>query len=116
MSQSFYIDKIVNLADTQKRHQTPIGKDELSDKTYFLKENMMLQVASYKDKIIDVELPITVDLEVTDTQPGFKGDTVTAGTKPATLETGLVVNVPMFVDIGDVIKVDTRNGNYLERA
>ncbi|MBN2240084.1 MAG: elongation factor P [Dehalococcoidales bacterium] len=104
------------LMDEETFEQMPVTTEQLGDKVYFLKENMVLQVATYKEKLIDVELPITVDLEVTDTQPGFKGDTVTAGTKPATLETGIVVNVPMFVDIGDKIKVDTRDGSYLERA
>jgi elongation factor P len=66
--------------------------------------------------VLSVELPITVDLEVTKTDPGFKGDTATGGSKPATLETGLSINVPLFVDVGDLIKVDTRNGTYIERT
>jgi elongation factor P len=77
---------------------------------------MTLQVASYQDKIVDVEMPLNVELEVTETQPGFKGDTVTAGTKPATVETGITVQVPMFINTGDIIKVDTRDGSYIERA
>ena len=68
-----------------------------------------------KDEVIGVELPITVELEITETDPGYKGDTATGGTKPATLETGVTIQVPLFVNPGDVIKVDTRNGTYLER-
>jgi len=77
---------------------------------------MSLEVASYKGELVGVELPITVELKVIDTGPGFKGDTATAGTKPATLETGITIQVPLFVNTGDVIKVDTRSGAYLERA
>ena len=77
---------------------------------------MSVQVATYKDKIINVELPLNVELEVTDTGPGFKGDTATAGTKPATLETGITIQVPLFINNGDVIKVDTRDGSYIERV
>ncbi|HUV57103.1 MAG TPA: elongation factor P, partial [Dehalococcoidales bacterium] len=72
--------------------------------------------SSYKDELVGVELPITVELEVIDTEPGFKGDTATAGAKPAKVETGITIQVPLFVDKGDIIKVDTRNGSYLERA
>ncbi len=75
-----------------------------------------MQVASYKGKLIDVELPITVELQVTETGPSFKGDTATTGTKPAELETGITIQVPLFVEEGDVIKIDTRSGNYLERV
>ena len=74
-----------------------------------------MQVSSYKGEILGVELPITIELEVSDTGPAFKGDTATAGTKPATLETGITIQVPMFISTGDIIKVDTRSGTYLER-
>jgi len=77
---------------------------------------MSLQVSSYKGELVDVELPITVELQVTDTEPGFKGDTATTGTKPAKLETGITIQVPLFVNKGDVIKVDTRTSSYLERV
>jgi elongation factor P len=77
---------------------------------------MSLQVSSYKGEILGVELPITIELKVADTGPGFKGDTATAGTKPATLETGITIQVPMFISTGDVVKVDTRSGTYLERV
>jgi elongation factor P len=77
---------------------------------------MTLQVSSYKGDLVGVELPIAVELEVVDTEPGFKGDTATGGSKPATLETGITIQVPLFVSKGDTIKVDTRNASYLERA
>jgi elongation factor P len=102
--------------DNETYEQMPINSSQLGDILNYLKEGMSLEVSTYKGELIDVELPITVELEVTDTGPGFKGDTATAGTKPATLETGLTIQVPLFVNIGDIIKVDTRNGSYLERA
>ncbi|NLE08766.1 MAG: elongation factor P [Dehalococcoidales bacterium] len=104
------------LMDDETFEQTPVNAEAFGDKVSYLKEGMSIQVASYKENIIDIELPITVDLVVTDTQPGFKGDTVTAGSKPATLETGITINVPMFINTGDKIKVDTRDGSYLERV
>jgi elongation factor P len=104
------------LMDEETFEQTPINAEQLGDSINYLKEGMTLQVASYKGKMVDVELPITVDLEVVETSPGFKGDTVTAGTKPATLETGITVQVPLFINAGDKIKVDTRDGSYIERA
>jgi elongation factor P len=104
------------LMDEETFEQTPINAEQLGDSINYLKEGMTLQVASYKEKMVDVELPITVDLEVVETSPGFKGDTVTAGTKPATLETGITVQVPLFINAGDKIKVDTRDGSYIERA
>ena len=77
---------------------------------------MSLEVSSYKSEVIGVELPITVELQVTETDPGFKGDTATAGNKPAKLETGITTQVPLFINTGDIIKIDTRTGTYLERA
>jgi elongation factor P len=104
------------LMDEETYEQTPVNSETLGDSVNYLKEGMTLQVASYQDKIVDVEMPLNVELEVTETQPGFKGDTVTAGTKPATVETGIIVQVPMFINTGDIIKVDTRDGSYIERA
>ena len=77
---------------------------------------MMVKVVSYKGKVFGVEPPIFVELEVTYTEPGFKGDTSTGATKPATLQTGYVVNVPLFVNIGDKVRIDTRTGEYMERV
>ena len=109
-------DGLYHLMDEETFEQVAVNEDMLGDGVKFLKEGMSLNVSSYVDEIISVELPITVELEVTETEPGFKGDTATGGNKPATLETGLTVNVPLFVSIGDVLKVDTRTGQYLERA
>jgi len=102
--------------DEENFEQFPLSSTQLGDTTSYLKEGMSLEVLSYKDELVGVDLPITVELEVTETEPGFKGDTATAGTKPATLETGVTIQVPLFVDKGDIIKVDTRSGIYLERA
>lgn len=102
--------------DEETYEQTPIGAAQLGDTLNFLKEGNSLQVSSYKGEIVGVELPITLELEVTDTGPAFKGNTATGGNKPATLETGVTVQVPLFINNGDIIKVDTRSGTYLERV
>ena len=102
--------------DQENYEQIPLAKAQLGDALDYIKENMSLQVAEYKGEVIGVEMPITVELAVTETDPGFKGDTATGGTKPATLETGVTLQVPLFVNRGDVIKVDTRSGTYLERV
>lgn len=102
--------------DQETFEQTPLDSSQLGDALNYLKEGMTLDVSSYKGEVVGVELPITVELEVTETGPGFKGDTATAGNKPAKLETGITIQVPMFINNGDVIKVDTRTGTYLERA
>ena len=102
--------------DMETFEQTPISKDLLGDNFKFVKEEMMCKIASYKGKVFAVDPPMFVVLEVTDTEPGFKGDTATGTTKPATLETGAIIRVPLFIDIGTKIKIDTRTGEYLERA
>ncbi|MFC1943669.1 elongation factor P [Chloroflexota bacterium] len=102
--------------DEESFEQMPLSTSQLGDAINYLKEGMSLQVSSYKDEVVGVEMPITVDLQIIDTGPGFKGDTATAGNKPATLETGITIQVPMFVNQGDIIKVDTRSGSYLERV
>ena len=102
--------------DEENFEQMPIGADQLGDVLSYIKEGMSVQISSYKDELVGVELPITVELKVVETEPGFKGDTASAGNKPAKLETGITVQVPLFVNTGDVIKVDTRDGSYLERA
>lgn len=101
--------------DQENFEQIPLNITQLGNALDYIKEGMSLQVADYKGEVIGVELPITVELEVTETDPGYKGDTATGGTKPATLETGVTISVPLFVNTGDVIKVDTRSGTYLER-
>ena len=102
--------------DMESFEQIPIGADKLGDNFIFVKENEMCKIVSYKGNVFAVEPPMFVVLEVTDTEPGFKGDTATGTTKPATLETGATIKVPLFVDIGTKIKIDTRTGEYLERA
>jgi elongation factor P len=102
--------------DTESYDQIMLTADQLGDAVNYMKDGLTLELLSYNDEPIGVELPITVDLEVTETDPGFKGDTATGGTKPATLETGLVVQVPLFVNQGERIKVDTRSATYLERV
>lgn len=101
--------------DERNFDQFPLNRSQLGDAVSYLKENTSLQVSSYKGEVVGIELPIAIELQVTETAPGFKGNTATAGTKPATLETGITIQVPLFVNQGDVIKVDTRTGSYLER-
>ncbi len=102
--------------DQESYEQTSLDAGQLDAAVNYLKEGMSLQISNYKGEVIGVELPITVELAVTQTDPGFKGDTATGATKQATLETGITVQVPLFVNEGDVLKIDTRNGSYLERA
>lgn len=102
--------------DMESYEQLPINADKLGDSFKFVKEEMMCKVVSYKENVIAVEPPMFVELEVTETEPGFKGDTATGAVKPATLETGAQIKVPLFINIGDKLKIDTRTGEYLERA
>lgn len=102
--------------DTETYEQLPIGKDTIGDTFKFVKENMTVKILSYKGNVFGIEPPTFVELEITETEPGFKGDTATGATKPATLETGAIVKVPLFVNQGDKIRIDTRTGEYLERA
>jgi len=102
--------------DQDTYEQMPFSSEQLGDNLNYLKEGNTVEVTSYKGDVVGIEMPITVELTVTQTDPGFKGDTATGGNKPATLETGLTVQVPLFINEGDVIKVDTRSGTYLERS
>ena len=102
--------------DMETYDMLPISKDMLGDAFKFVKENMSCKVMSYKGSVFGVEPPNFVELEVTETDPGFKGDTATNVTKPATLETGAEIKVPLFINPGDKIKIDTRTGEYLERC
>jgi elongation factor P len=104
------------LMDMETYEQLTIPGEKMGDATKYLKENMIVEVQMYNNEILGVQLPNTVELEVVETDPNFKGDTATGGTKPATLETGAVVNVPFFVTIGDVLQVDTRTNQYLKRV
>ena len=102
--------------DMETYEQIPINKSVLSDNFKFVKENMECKVLSYKGKVFGVEPPLFVELEVVQTDPGFRGDTATNVTKPAVLETGAQIRIPLFIDQGEKIRIDTRTGEYLERA
>ncbi|MBZ4644730.1 MAG: elongation factor [Petroclostridium sp.] len=102
--------------DQETYEQLPLNESQLGDALKFVKENMVVKILSYKGNVFGVEPPNFVELEVTETEPGFKGDTATGATKPATLETGATINVPLFINQGDIIRVDTRTGEYMERV
>lgn len=101
--------------DTETFEQLPLGKDKIGDALKFVKENEIVKVLSHKGNVFGIEPPNFVELEVTDTEPGFKGDTATGATKPAIVETGASIKVPLFVNKGDIIRIDTRTGEYMER-
>ena len=102
--------------DNETYENMPINASSLGDNFKFVKENTDVKVLSYKGVVFGVEPPFFVELQVTKTDPGFKGDTATNATKPATLETGAEIRVPLFIDEGDMIRIDTRTGEYMERA
>ncbi len=102
--------------DTETYDQTALDQDTIGDSLTFVKENEMVKVCSHNGNVFAVEAPLFVELAITDTEPGFKGDTAQGATKPAVVETGASVNVPLFVEQGDVIKIDTRTGEYLSRV
>lgn len=102
--------------DTETFEQMPISKTTIGDTFKFVKENMTVKILSHKGNVFGIEPPTFVELEVTETEPGYKGDTATGASKPATLETGAIVKVPLFINQGDMIRIDTRTGEYLERA
>jgi len=102
--------------DMETFDQTSLPESRIGDGATYLKPDMEVAVVTYGGELLGVELPNTVDLAVTQTDPGLRGDTATGGSKPATLESGAVVNVPLFVDEGDVIRVDTRTGQYVQRV
>jgi elongation factor P len=102
--------------DVESYEQFPINRSSIGDALKFVKENMVVKILSHKGNVFGIEPPIFVELEITETEPGFKGDTSTGATKPAILETGAQVKVPLFVNQGDVIRVDTRTGEYMDRV
>ena len=116
MEYSYSDGDLYYFMDQETFELVPIGKAELGDNFKFVKENMMCRVLSYKGKVFGVEPPTFVELQVTATEPGVRGDTATNVTKPATLETGAEIRVPIFINEGDMIRVDTRTGEYMERA
>ena len=115
--QYLYADgDLFNFMNVETYDQIALNADLVGDALKFVKENEMVKVCSYNGSVFSIEPPLFVELEVTDTEPGFKGDTATGASKPATVETGAQVNVPLFVNIGDKIKIDTRTSEYLGRA
>jgi len=102
--------------DTSSFEQIEIPSEQMGDKLNFIKENMEVSVISYDGEILGIELPKNVELQVTETEPGLKGDTASGGSKPATLETGLTVQVPLFVNQGDMLVISTTEGKYVSRA
>ncbi|HIV92932.1 MAG TPA: elongation factor P [Candidatus Eisenbergiella stercoravium] len=115
--QYLYADgDLFTFMDTETYDQISLNKDTVGDALKFVKENEVCKVCSHNGSVFAVEPPLFVELEVTDTEPGFKGDTATGASKPATVETGAVVSVPLFVNQGDKIKIDTRTGEYLSRV
>ncbi|KAI5061586.1 hypothetical protein GOP47_0024091 [Adiantum capillus-veneris] len=102
--------------DMESYEESRLNASDVGDKSKWLKEGMECNVLTWNGRVIDVEVPLTVKLQVSETDPGMKGDTAQGGSKPATLETGAVVNVPLFINIGEVIAIDTRSGTYSGRA
>ncbi len=107
---------LYHFMDNDNYEQFALNGSQLGDNVNYLKDGLALDVLTFEGEPIAAELPLAVELTVTDTPPGFRGDTASGGSKPATTESGLVVPVPFFVNVGDVIRVDTRNGTYLERV
>ncbi|WP_124066765.1 elongation factor P [Clostridium sp. E02] len=105
-----------NFMDMNTYEQVALAPDVIGDALKFVKENEIVKVCSYNGNVYSIEPPLFVELVITDTEPGFKGDTSQGATKPATVETGAIVYVPLFVDQGDKIKIDTRTGEYLSRV
>ncbi|MCK4331723.1 MAG: elongation factor P [Dehalococcoidia bacterium] len=101
--------------DTETFEQMPLDKSMVDEALSYLKEGQNLQIVTHRGEAIGIELPVSVELQVAETGPGFKGNTASAGSKPATMETGITIQVPFFINTGDTIKVDTRTGAYLER-
>ena len=108
-------DDLYYFMDNETYEQLPLNKDQLGDALKYIKENMNVTTLAFKGKVFNVEPPMFVELEVTYTEPGFSGNTTTTSGKPAKLENGLEISVPLFVEIGDVIRIDTRTGEYMER-
>ncbi|MDO4938648.1 MAG: elongation factor P [Lachnospiraceae bacterium] len=115
--QYLYADgDMFNFMNTENYEQISLNSETVGDALKFVKENDMCKICSYNGKVFSVEPPLFVELEVTDTEPGVAGNTATNATKPATVETGAQVTVPLFVNIGDKLKIDTRTGEYLQRV
>ncbi len=107
---------VYNFMDMETYDQSGLTAEQLGDAVKYLKENMILNILIYQGRPMGVDLPNYVELAVVETTPGIKGDTASGGSKPATLETGYVVNVPFFINVGDILQIDTRTGHYIKRA
>ena len=116
MEYSYNDGDLYYFMDPETYELVPVNKSELGESFKFVKETMVCKILSYKGKVFGMEPPTFVELQITETEPGFKGDTATNATKPATLETGAEIRVPLFINEGDVIRIDTRTGEYMERA
>jgi elongation factor P len=116
MEYSYADGDLYYFMDSETYELVPINASDLGDNFKFVKENMVCKILSYQGKVFGVEPPTFVVLEVTKTEPGFKGDTATNATKPATLETGAEIKVPLFINEGEMIQIDTRTGDYMGRA
>ena len=116
MEYSYNDGDLYYFMDPETYDMVPLNKDVLGDAFQFVKENTMCSLLSYKGSVFTVEVPNFMDLEVTETEPGLRGDTATNVTKPATLETGAEVKVPLFINTGDKIQIDTRTGEYIGRS
>lgn len=116
MQYSYNDGQLYYFMDMETYEQVPIGADVLGDNFKFVKEEMICKICSYKSNVFAVEPPTFVELAVTETEPGIKGDTATNATKPATLETGAEIRVPLFINQDDMVRIDTRTGEYMERA
>ena len=116
MEYSYSDGDLYYFMDPESYELIPVNQSDLGDNFKFVKENMVCKILAYKGNVFGVEPPTFVELQVTQTDPGFKGDTATNATKPATLETGAEIRVPLFIDEGDMVRIDTRTGEYMERA
>ena len=116
MQYLYQADENYVFMDRETYEQLELNKDQLGNALNFLKENMDVKVITFKDRVLGVELPNTVELTVVETEPGIKGDTATGGSNNAKMDTGYVVKVPLFINEGDVLRIDTRSGEYIERA
>jgi len=112
----YMLENAYHFMDTKTFEQIYLDQEHMGDAANYMIENLPVKILFYRGEPIGIDLPIFIDLQIVETEPGLKGDTVSGATKPATLESGAVVQVPLFLDVGDRIKVDTRTGTYIERA
>ncbi len=107
---------LYHMMDTESFDQFELSAEQIGDGIKYMKEGLQLEVLMHSGNVVSVELPISIELEVVETEPGFKGNTATGGSKSATLETGATVQVPLFISVGDVLRIDTRTDTYIEKA